>query len=194
MDKLSNLQAEQIILGSLFLDETLVCVVKESGLAPSDFYYSYNQVIFKTKRKIYSEGRVIYLITLMEELKNIGMLESCGGIRYITSLSRSVIATSNLSYNIKIVKDLALQRNISQRLVDVTDNIEVMTPNDILKSIEEIKELSFDSKNVEELYIDASTIKRDKEIRINIKTGFKKLDNNLGGSTYGTMTILTGEP
>lgn len=194
MEKLSNLQAEQSILGSLLLDETLVCVVKESGLVPSDFYYSYNQVIFKTMRKIYREGRVIDLITLTEELKNIGMLESCGGISYITSLSTLVIATSNLSYHIKIVKDLALKRNISQRLVNVTDNIEVMTPNDIVKSIEEIKELSFGSKNVEDLYIDASTIKRDKERRRNIKTGFKKLDNNLGGLTYGTMTILTGEP
>lgn len=194
MERLSNLQAEQSILGSLLLDKTLICEIKESGLRAKDFYYSYNQIIFKAMNKINREGKVIDLITLIEELKNTGMLEECGGISYITSLTVAVISTSNLSYHIKIVKDLALKRNISQRLIDVTDNIEVMTPNDIVKSIEEIKELSFGSKNIEDLYIDASTIKRDKEIRRNIKTGFEKLDNNLSGLTYGTMTILTGEP
>lgn len=194
MDKLSNLQAEQSILGSLLLDETLVCIVKESGLVPSDFHYSYNQVIFKAMRKINREGKPIDFITLAEELKNIVMLESCGGISYLTRVSASVVATSNLSYHIKIVKDLALKRSINKRLIDVTENIEVMTNNDILKNIEEIKELSFGRKNIEDLYIDASTIKRDKETRRSIKTGFKKLDSYLSGLTYGTMTVLTGEP
>lgn len=194
MERLTNLQVEQSILGSLLLDETIIYKIKESGLKAKDFYYSYNETIYKAIKKIYSKGDAIDLITLTSELKSIGQLENCGGVNYITSLSNVVPTTRNINNYIDIVKDLALKRNINERLVEVTDNIEVMDPSDIISAIEQIKEISLGSKKVEDLYIEAYSIKRDKESKKSINTGFNDLDKYTRGLMYGTLTVLTGEP
>lgn len=194
MEKLTNLQAEQSILGSLLLDPSLVYKLKEKSIKVSDFYYEYNKIILKVIRKLNQENKPIDLITITEELKAIGKLEACGGINYITSLSTIVPTVRNIEYYIDIVRELSLKRNIDREIISISEDIEVMELSDIVNVMDKVKESLLNNKKVEDLYIDASTIKRDKGARRNLKTGFNKLDNYLGGLTYGTMTILTGEP
>lgn len=194
MEKLTNLQAEQSILGSLLLDPSLVYKLKEKSIRVSDFYYEYNKIILKVIRKLNQENKPIDLITITEELKAIGKLEACGGINYITSLSTIVPTVRNIEYYIDIVRELSLKRNIDREIISISEDIEVMELSDIVNVMDKVKESLLNNKKVEDLYIDASTIKRDKGARRNLKTGFNKLDNYLGGLTYGTMTILTGEP
>ncbi|CEK34619.1 replicative DNA helicase,Replicative DNA helicase,replicative DNA helicase,Replicative DNA helicase,phage replicative helicase, DnaB family,DnaB-like helicase N terminal domain [[Clostridium] sordellii] len=194
MEKLTNLQAEQSILGSLLLDPSLVYKLKEKSIKVSDFYYEYNKIILKVIRKLNQDNKPIDLITITEELKAIGKLEACGGISYITSLSTIVPTVSNIEYYIDIVRELSLKRNIDREIINISEDIEVMELSDIVNMMDKVKESLLNNKKVEDLYIDASTIKRDKGARRNLKTGFNKLDNYLGGLTYGTMTILTGEP
>lgn len=194
MEKLTNLQAEQSILGSLLLDSSLVYKLKEKSIKVSDFYYEYNKIILKVIRKLNQENKPIDLITITEELKAIGKLEACGGINYITSLSTIVPTVRNIEYYIDIVRELSLKRNVDREIVSISEDIEVMELSDIVNVMDKVKESLLNNKKVEDLYIDASTIKRDKGARRNLKTGFNKLDNYLGGLTYGTMTILTGEP
>ncbi|WP_343100995.1 DnaB-like helicase N-terminal domain-containing protein [Romboutsia sp. MSSM.1001216sp_RTP31141st1_G3_RTP31141_220114] len=194
MEKLTNLQAEQSILGSLLLDPSLVYKLKEKSIRVSDFYYEYNKIILKVIRKLNQENKPIDLITITEELKAIGKLEACGGINYITSLSTIVPTVRNIEYYIDIVRELSLKRNIDREIISISEDIEVMELSDIVNVMDKVKESLLNNKKIEDLYIDASTIKRDKGARRNLKTGFNKLDNYLGGLTYGTMTILTGEP
>lgn len=194
MEKLTNLQAEQSILGSLLIDPSLVYKLKEKSIKVSDFYYEYNKIILKIIRKLNQENKPIDLITITEELKAIGKLGACGGINYITSLSTIVPTTSNIEYYIDIVRELSLKRNIDREIISISEDIEVMELSDIVNVMDKVKESLLNNKKIEDLYIDASTIKRDKGARRNLKTGFNKLDNYLGGLTYGTMTILTGEP
>lgn len=194
MEKLTNLQAEQSILGSLLLDPSLVYKLKEKSIKVSDFYYEYNKIILKVIRKLNQENKPIDLITITEELKAIGKLEACGGINYITSLSTIVPTVRNIEYYIDIVRELSLKRNVDREIISISEDIEVMELSDIVNVMDKVKESLLNNKKVEDLYIDASTIKRDKGARRNLKTGFNKLDNYLGGLTYGTMTILTGEP
>lgn len=194
MEKLTNLQAEQSILGSLLLDPSLVYKLKEKSIRVSDFYYEYNRIILKVIRKLNQENKPIDLITITEELKAIGKLEACGGINYITSLSTIVPTVRNIEYYIDIVRELSLKRNVDREIVSISEDIEVMELSDIVNVMDKVKESLLNNKKVEDLYIDASTIKRDKGARRNLKTGFNKLDNYLGGLTYGTMTVLTGEP
>ena len=194
MERLSNLQAEQSILGSLLLDKTLICEIKESGLTAKDFYYSYNQIIFKAIKTIYNEGKVIDLVILTEKLKSVGQLENCGGISYLTSLSVIVPTTKNIKSYISVVKELSVKRSISKRIYNVIENIEVKQIGEISSELEKIKEISQNSKVVEDLFINSSIIKRNKEARKSINTGFKALDKNTCGLVYGSLTVLTGEP
>ena len=56
-----------------------------------------------------------------------------------------------------------------------------------------MKSIVLGTKSVEELYVNAATIKKQEKVE-SISTGFEKIDNAPTGLLLGTMTIITGRP
>lgn len=53
-----NLEAEMAVLGSIFIDESLVTEIIDE-LYPEDFYDNKNKIIFNTIVSLYNEGKNI---------------------------------------------------------------------------------------------------------------------------------------
>lgn len=118
---MSNIEAEQSILGAILLDKDCIELVED--LKPGDFSKEYNKIIFEIMVKLHRKNKPIDLITITEELRAIGMLENVGGINYITSLSTIVPTTSNTKYYIDIVKELSNKRNLIIEAYRLIDNL-----------------------------------------------------------------------
>lgn len=192
---LFNIEAEQSILGAILIEPTSILEANEVNFSSSDFFRKEHQVIYNSMKKLSLENCEIDTITLSNELKNINMLEKVGGILYLTSLATIVPTSSNISYYMKIVKDLSTKRVVYNMLRHTEQNIKSFNTDDLVKFSEDLKTTILDSVNVEDLFIDASTIPMHLDNNGSIFTGFSYLDSIVGGGLkFGSLSILTGEP
>lgn len=123
MQELYNLSAEQSILGSILIDSKVILEANQVNLSARDFYASEHQIIYESMKKIFAENTEVDLITLVNELENIGRIDQIGGTAYISALVTSVPTSSNAIYYIKIVKELTYQM-MMEWFVKTVANIE----------------------------------------------------------------------
>lgn len=190
-----NLHAEQSILGSILLDPNSMFEGNEINFSANDFYYPTHNIIYSAMKKLSNCYVEIDMVTLSNELKNIDKLNEIGGVAYLTSLVTIVPTSDNIIYYMKIVKELALKRTLFNMLKETEKSILNLDKDELVKFSEDWKDVIFNSGNVEDLYIDASTISRTLEFDGAIQTGFNYIDALFsGGLNFGSLTILTGEP
>jgi len=106
-----NLEAEQATLGALLLDAEAVGTVIRY-LRPDNFYSLQNQKIFQAIIGLFNKGQRTDLITLSEELRQTGMLDSAGGPAYVAALTDTVPTSANVEYYAKVVLENSVRRSL----------------------------------------------------------------------------------
>lgn len=115
-----NLDAEESVLGSMIYSHQAVATAQEM-LRPEDFYRDSHRLIFKTLLELYSGGGVTDPVVLIEELKGKGILDAVGGKAYIISLVDTTPNPHNIKHYSKIVRDMAIRRNLIDVGYDITN-------------------------------------------------------------------------
>ena len=200
-----NLDAERMILGVILLDNTVVNQAIER-LKPDDFFLSSHRRIFERMIQLVEQGRGIDPITLQEELRRGGELETVGGIAYIASLFDGVPRFSNIDSYIKIVKGKSTLR----KLINASNQIMAMAFDD-----EEEPELILDEAERKIFSIAEDRIKQGfvhigevatKQLKVideiagreqlitGIATGFRDLDYMTSGMQRGDLIIIAARP
>ena len=112
-DKLipQNIEAEQSVLGALFIDKNAINLVA-GKLKPEDFYRIAHQIVYRAMLNLHADNQPIDMITVIEELKNMGKLKDVGDVSYITLLANMVPTAANLKFHARIVEEKALQREV----------------------------------------------------------------------------------
>lgn len=123
-ENLIKKEAEQSILGSMLLDDNIAYLLED--LSGDDFYFEQHKIIFNSMLDLHKKKMALDLITLTDDLKEKGKLETSGGISYITSLSTIVPTTSNIEYYIKIVKEASEKRKVISKAYDLIDRKSVV--------------------------------------------------------------------
>ncbi|WP_147536009.1 replicative DNA helicase [Bacillus marasmi] len=106
-----NIEAEQAVLGAIFLEPAALIMASEI-LIPEDFYRSSHQKIFGVMLKLNDQGKAVDLITVTEELAAAKLLEDTGGVRYLSELAASVPTAANIEYYAKIVEEKSILRRL----------------------------------------------------------------------------------
>ncbi len=115
-----NLEAEQSVLGACLIEREAVVAVA-NVLRPEDFYADKHSQLFEAIVAIFNRGEPVDLITVQDELKKRGHLESIGGVPYLTTLMNMVPTTANVLQYAAIVEQKAVLRrlqNAARRVVD----------------------------------------------------------------------------
>ena len=84
-----SIEAEQAVLGCSLIDENVPIDVMAS-LNAGDFYVEAHKQIFDAMKSIYSANVAIDFVTLTDQLEKTNLLESVGGIDYITTLTNII--------------------------------------------------------------------------------------------------------
>lgn len=105
-----NLEAEQAVLGSIFLDRETMSKVAEM-LKPDDFYHTYNRLIYQVALELYDRKHPVDVLVVTDELKRKGLLEDAGGGVYIADVA-SVVTSANASNYARIVLEDSLRRSL----------------------------------------------------------------------------------
>ena len=107
----NNIEAEQSVLGSMFLTKYALEKACET-LTRDSFYNSNNGKIFEIMKNMLDKKIPVDLTTITNELKQKNILTEIGGVEYLTEVLNCVPTASNIDYYIKIVEDAALLRNL----------------------------------------------------------------------------------
>ena len=108
-----SIEAEQAVLGSMFLTKYALQKAVES-LNENLFYLDSHSKIFTVIRDLSEENKPIDIMTVSEELKKRQLLNTIGGIEYLTEVAKSVPTAANIEEYIKIVEE----KSILCRLID----------------------------------------------------------------------------
>ncbi len=112
-----NIEAEQILLGSLFIAAELGKDRQQDlwgrivgRVAANDFYEPLHQRIFALVTTRAEEGALVSPITLYRALEGDPTLEEAGGKSYLAGLTRSAETFVNIEDYAKLIHDLAVRR------------------------------------------------------------------------------------
>ncbi|MGN0853894.1 MAG: replicative DNA helicase [Kiritimatiellia bacterium] len=123
----SNVEAERAVLGSILLDavgrsgDRVMDVCLTSGIRPETFYDPRNRAIYDVMLEMNRASKPLDALTLMEELRVTGALETVGGVGYVESLIDQVQTTANAEYYLSIIRGKHLRRMMIARAARVVD-------------------------------------------------------------------------
>ncbi len=200
-----NIEAEQSVLGAIFLEPSAIVQASEI-LEYDDFYRVSHQRIFEVMVRLTDKGEPIDLVTVMNELREQELLEEVGGVTYLTELAESVPTAANLEYYAKIVDEKSVLRQIISTATGI-----------VTKSFEEKDDLSELIDYAEKSILDVSQQKASgkfrniKDVLINVydnieqlhhqseevtgvPTGFKDLDHITSGFQSNDLIIIAARP
>jgi Replicative DNA helicase len=82
-----NLEAEQSVLGAILMDESNIARAEEL-LSPHDFYRGAHKEIYEAMLDLHNERKPIDTVTLINSLRNRGVLEKLAALVILVSLLR----------------------------------------------------------------------------------------------------------
>lgn len=121
-------------------------------LKPKHFFVHENQVIFKAISDLYEDNQPIDLFTLMDYLKKIELLESIGGMKYLTKITSSV-SVSQIEFHCRILVEkwmlrelIATSHKIAQLAYQQTEDVFDLT-GQAISDLEQILNITESSKD-----------------------------------------------
>jgi replicative DNA helicase len=207
MDKVlpQNIDAEQSVLGALFLDRGAVSKVARF-LKAEDFYLEGHRQIYEAILSLEENGRPVDLVTVVNWLRDKEVLERIGGATYVASLASMLPTAANVEYHARIVEEKALLRNLIQiatriaglgyeggesveRLMDEAERMLLeLTTRRSSSVFTSIKDLLMEVlKYIEERYQNKGSIS-------GVSSGFLDVDRLCCGMQPGDLLIVAGRP
>jgi len=200
-----SLDAEQSVLGSMMLSKTAISEVLEI-LQPDDFYRNAHVQIATAMRDLFASGEAVDAITVVEELRRKGTLETAGGAPYIHTLLAGVPTAANAAFYAQIV----VEHSTLRRLIDASTRIAQECydiPPDIDEAINRAGEAIYkvaarrihsDFRPIRELLAESMEqlemlASRDSDIT-GVSTGFRDIDHRLSGLQRQNLIIVAARP
>ena len=106
-----SIEAEQCVLGCAFIDQDASFNIM-STLKADDFYSETHKIIFESMYKVFATNVPIDFVTVTENLEKNGLLDSVGGIEYLTTLTNIIPSASNYTHYMNIVKNDSVLRQL----------------------------------------------------------------------------------
>lgn len=200
-----NIEAEQAVLGAIFLEPSALTMAAELVL-PDDFYRAAHQKIFNCILNLSDRGEPIDLVTVTAELANLKLLEEVGGVSYLSDLANSVPTAANIEYYAKIVEEKSILRRLIRTATSIAqegysreDEVAGLL-NEAEKQILEVSQRKNSGvfQNIKDVlvktYDNIETLHNRKGEITGIETGFTELDRMTAGFQRNDLIIIAARP
>jgi replicative DNA helicase len=200
-----DLNAEESLLGAMMLEAE--AIASAAGvLRADDFYKPGHAHIFDAIHALYAAGQPVDPVTVADELRRNGLLETVGGHQALVDIMASTPATTNAPGYARIVEEHALLR----RLIGVAGEIAEIgygMPEDVTKALDRAESMVYD---VNQRRVTDSTSKIEDLLGLNldrleqlygrgdvvtgVPTGYIDLDELLSGLQPSTLVVVGARP
>lgn len=197
-------EAEAAVLGSMILDPVCIGRTVEEVRAEA-FSLPEHQMIYEALVRLFEQRAEIDLVLLRDALEKEGRLKAVGGVEYLVRVAESVPTAANVEHYLQIVKEKSMLRDLAyvcqeilqdacdeigegdQKLDEAERKIFQVTEKKISGTAESIKNL------IHQAFENIDARKGGTGIT-GLPTGYKEMDDKLGGLQYGDMIIVAGRP
>ncbi|GAB0170241.1 replicative DNA helicase [Lysinibacillus sp. CTST325] len=200
-----NREAEQSVIGAIFLDPQSLITASEILLA-DDFYHNAHKTIFETMLRLSDQGKAIDVVTVTEELSAKKEIEDVGGLSYLLELANAVPTAANVAHYAKIVEEKALLRRLIRVATKIVedgytreDEVEALLGEAEKKMMEVAnRKNAGDFKHVKDVLVETfdniEKLQSQKGDVTGIPTGFRDLDNITAGFQRNDLIIVAARP
>ena len=198
-------ELEEVVLGALMLEKDAYMNVCDI-LVPESFYDPGNQMIYEAIQALGMSQRPIDMMTVVDQLRQLGTLEQVGGAVHITELTARVYSAANIEYHARIIA----QKYLARRLIHFAAEVEEQAydeGNDVADLLQEAEAGLFDISQTqlkrEVTQIDPVINQALEEIQAaqnsdsgisGLTTGYDDLDRMTSGWQNSDLIIIAGRP
>ncbi|MDR2119295.1 MAG: replicative DNA helicase [Tannerella sp.] len=198
-------ELEEAVLGAIMLEKDAYFVVSEI-LKPESFYEKIHELIYQAIVDLAVGQRPIDMLTVVEQLRKNGELETVGGPFYISQLTDKVASTAHLEYHANIIA----RKFLARELIRYTGTIqgkafdETVDVEELMQEAEgELFKIS--QRNIKNEAIQINPIIRQsidliqkaaarKEGLSGLSSGFSALDKITSGWQNSDLIIIAARP
>jgi replicative DNA helicase len=201
-----SLESEMAVLGAILQRPDCLYDVTDV-LAAAAFYSARNRIVYETILELAGKSVPIDSVSVLERLKEVGLIERAGGAAYLGELMDFVPNTANIKHYCETI----IKKKIMRDLLEAADHVtglgydEAKDLTEILdqaeKKIFDVTNLSAGSQNVYELgkivgdaFERLDKLHKSGDAIRGVPTGFKALDNKLSGFQKSDLIILAARP
>lgn len=200
-----NVEAEQSVIGSMIMDSEAVLSASEI-ITAEDFYGNQYGLLFQAMVDLYTEGKPIDLVTLVDKLNQMNVPPELTSIEFIRELISAVPTSANIKYYANIVREKSILRKLIKVNEDIANTCYVGRENldDILDQTEKKIFSLIQSKNSEDyvpirkVVINAmeriEAVSKVKGSVTGIPTGFTDLDYMTSGFQKSDLILIAARP
>ena len=203
-----SIEAEQSVLGGLFLDKDALIKVVEL-VRGDDFYRQDHRIIYKAILDLDADGKPFDLVTVGEWLESHQQLDEAGGFSYLAALAENTPSASNIGSYANIVRKRSVLRQLISATVKINETVfnpQGLSSEQVLdlaeQTVFEIAEQENRGKrayqSIKDLLVSAldrvDEIYRSKNPITGIATGFDDFDERTAGLQRSDLIIVAGRP
>ncbi len=200
-------EAEQSVLGAVLLDSSCLDRVAEILPRPDYFYQTNNSLIYSVMLEMFTVGKPVDFVTVLEKLKETKGFDEANGKTYLLQLAQLVPSISNVESYAFIVRD---KYDIRTLITTARDIVEEASSGaaDASTLLDSAEQRIFDirrGKNMQGLQrideVIVQTFDRldmlnspDADLYKGVPTGIKELDDTITGLNRSDFILLGARP
>ena len=198
-------ELEEAVLGALMLEKDAYSIISDI-LTPECFYDKNHELIFTAIRDLAMLQKPIDILTVVDQLRKSGTLETVGGASYIAELSQKVVSSAHIEYHARII----VQKNLARELITFSSEVagkafdETNDLDDLMQEAEgklfEISQRNVkkDVVHITPIIKEAITLMHEAAKRTDglsgLPSGFKDLDKMTSGWQNSDLIIIAARP
>ncbi len=199
------IELEEAVLGALMLEKDALTTVIDI-LKPESFYKDANQEVYKAIVDLFNNSEPVDMLTVANQLRELGKLEIVGGAYYLTELTSRVNSAANVEFHARIVAEMAIKRELIRISSEIQkEAFEDTTDAFLLLDRTEQALFEVSESNVKKNYADMRSIMREalnelearkdhKDGLTGVPSGFSALDRITSGWQNSDLVIIAARP
>jgi len=204
----TNLEAEQAVLAAVLFNNRALESVSEF-LLPEHFSHPAHQEIYKLALRQFSTGIPFDIITVKNYLEQQGVLESVGGVEYLSKLASAGATVVNTEHYGRLIFDAARRRDLiklGQSIIEdaYTEDLDKPVDSQIESTEQQLFNLATTGQSEQNIVSLAEALKgalQEAEIAYKadgklsgLTTGLDALDRSISGLHHSDLIIIAGRP
>ena len=199
-------EAELSVLGGMLIDGDAVAIAIET-VGDASFYREANRRIFRGMIRLYNRGEVIDAVTLADELKTAGELDTVGGMAYLAQLVDAVPTAANIEYHCRILRDKSVLRQLIESATSIIQEAYETPGGEVEDTLDRAEQRIFEIAQarqrsgfvwIKEILWPAferiEELQRSPGAVTGVPTGFPELDHMTSGFQRGDLVVLAARP
>lgn len=198
-----NVEIEEAVLGALMLEGKSYFKIAHV-IRDDTFYKDAHRIIFEAIKQLADKGSPVDLLTVTAELRKKEELDLCGGVHYLTQLTRPVASAANIVAWATALEEVAFKRRlialageIMRGCYDPTGDVFEIYENHTRDLFKAAIQFSTQGTTLEERIKNTLVHIRnakEKEGVVGVPSQINALDKCLGGFQKGEMIIVGARP